>query len=202
MGVTRQYCGQVGNQKTCQIAVSFLSAATHQGSLAGGLPTGCVYRRTRRRTRFAGPKPVLPDDVTFQTKPETALQSPDPGNRCSTSTLSSSRRNVRSTLPLAVPNRPVRSIWPLRRHRRCVTAPRRVSAEDQHGLEPFFDQLLTDAGDCREAGAQRRGDLAVAPSFAALPCICFQQHARPGQLCAGCLPPWGRLSSSLSLFPR
>ena len=76
-----------------------------------------------------------------------------------------------------------------------------MSAGDQHGLEPFFDQLLTNAGDCREAGAQRRGDLAVAPSFAALPCICFQQHARPGQLSCRVLAAVEQAVQPLSLFP-
>jgi hypothetical protein len=55
----------------------------------------------------------------------------------------------------------------------------------QHGFEPFLDQLLTNSGDCREAGTQRRGDWAVAPSFAGLPDIGLQQDACPGQLSRG-----------------
>ena len=35
VGVARQYCGQLGKQDNCQVAVS-LSVATHQGSLPVG----------------------------------------------------------------------------------------------------------------------------------------------------------------------
>ena len=96
VGVTRQYCGQVGNQKTCQIAVS-LSAATHQGSLPVAyrlyLPKDSAEDPVRRT------KAGVPDDVTFQTKPEIALQSPTRATMFSSTTLSSSRRDVHSTLP-------------------------------------------------------------------------------------------------------
>src|ERR1700680_1689489 len=70
VGVTRQYCGQLGKQDNCQVAVS-LSVATHQGSLPVAyrlyLPKDWADDPIRRT--IAG----VPDDVRFQTKPETAL---------------------------------------------------------------------------------------------------------------------------------
>jgi hypothetical protein len=96
VGVTRQYCGQVGNQKNCQIAVS-LAAATHQGSLPVAyrlnLPKDWAEDPVRRTN--AG----VPDDVTFQAKPEIALQSPTRATMLSSTTLSSSRGNVRRAHP-------------------------------------------------------------------------------------------------------
>jgi SRSO17 transposase len=70
VGVARQYCGQLGKQDNCQVAVS-LSAANDHASLP------IAYRLylphewaddTDRRTQ-AG----VPDDVIFQTKPQIAL---------------------------------------------------------------------------------------------------------------------------------
>src|SRR6202008_2326247 len=71
VGVARQYCGQLGKQENCQIAVS-LSVATHQGSLPVAyrlyLPKAWADDACRRS--IAG----VSDDVGFQTKPEIALQ--------------------------------------------------------------------------------------------------------------------------------
>jgi SRSO17 transposase len=71
VGVARQYCGQLGTQDNCQVAVS-LSVATHQGSLPVAyrlyLPKEWADDAGRRAT--AG----VPDDICFQTKPEIALQ--------------------------------------------------------------------------------------------------------------------------------
>ena len=71
VGVARQYCGQLGKQDNCQVAVS-LSVATHQGSLPIAyrlyLPKEWADDAVRRA--IAG----VPDDVRFQTKPEIALQ--------------------------------------------------------------------------------------------------------------------------------
>ncbi len=70
VGVARQYCGQLGKQDNCQVAVP-LSLANDHASLPIAhrlyLPqawTSDAGRRTR-----AG----VPDDVTFQTKPRIAL---------------------------------------------------------------------------------------------------------------------------------
>jgi SRSO17 transposase len=71
VGVARQYCGQLGKQDNCQVAVS-LSVATHQGSLPVAyrlyLPKDWAEDAVRRA--IAG----VPDDVIFQTKPEIALR--------------------------------------------------------------------------------------------------------------------------------
>ena len=71
VGVARQYCGQVGKQDNCQVAVS-LSVATHQDSLPVAyrlyLPKEWADDPVRRA------KAGVPDDVVFQTKPEIALQ--------------------------------------------------------------------------------------------------------------------------------
>jgi SRSO17 transposase len=71
VGVARQYCGQLGKQDNCQVAVS-LSVATHQGSLpvAYRLYLPKVWADDPARRAIAG----VPDDVRFQTKPEIALQ--------------------------------------------------------------------------------------------------------------------------------
>jgi SRSO17 transposase len=70
VGVARQYCGQLGKQDNCQVAVS-LSAASDHASLP------IAYRLylphewcddPGRRTQ-AG----IPDDIVFQTKPQIAL---------------------------------------------------------------------------------------------------------------------------------
>ena len=71
VGVARQYCGQLGKQENCQVAVS-LSVATHQASLPVAyrlyLPQDWADDPARRAV--AG----VPSDVAFQTKPEIALQ--------------------------------------------------------------------------------------------------------------------------------
>ncbi len=70
VGVARQYCGQLGKQDNCQNAVS-LSIANHHASLPIGyrmyLPEEWVKDEERRK------KAGIPTDVTFQTKPEIAL---------------------------------------------------------------------------------------------------------------------------------
>jgi SRSO17 transposase len=70
VGVARQYCGQLGKQDNCQNAVS-ISAANHQASLPIGyrmyLPREWADDEERRR------KAGVPEDVTFKTKPEIAL---------------------------------------------------------------------------------------------------------------------------------
>ena len=70
VGVARQYCGQVGKQDNCRVAVS-LSAATWSSSLPIGyrlyLPKEWAEDAERRE------KAEVPEEVRFQTKPEMAL---------------------------------------------------------------------------------------------------------------------------------
>ncbi|MFY9662107.1 MAG: IS701 family transposase [Terriglobales bacterium] len=70
VGVTRQYCGQLGKQENCRVAVS-LSLATEQASLPVAyqlyLPESWAQERARRSR--AG----VPEEIRFQTKPEIAL---------------------------------------------------------------------------------------------------------------------------------
>jgi SRSO17 transposase len=70
VGVTRQYCGQLGKQENCRIAVS-VSLATAQTSLPATyqlyLPE--IWANDAERRRQAG----VPAEVRFQTKPEIAL---------------------------------------------------------------------------------------------------------------------------------
>jgi len=70
VGVARQYCGQLGKQDNCQVAVS-LSVANEAASLPVAyrlyLPQDWAADPVRRK------KAGVPESVTFQTKPEIAL---------------------------------------------------------------------------------------------------------------------------------
>jgi len=70
VGVARQYCGQVGKQDNCRVAVS-LSVATWSSSLPIAyrlyLPKEWAEDSKRRK------KTEVPKEVEFQTKPEIAL---------------------------------------------------------------------------------------------------------------------------------
>jgi SRSO17 transposase len=74
VGVARQYCGQLGKQDNCQVAVS-LSLANHHASLPVAyrlyLPEDWAADSKRRR------KTGVPEDVVFKTKPEIALEQID-----------------------------------------------------------------------------------------------------------------------------
>ena len=74
VGVARQYCGQLGKQDNCQVAVS-LSVANDAASLPIAfrlyLPEDWASDKARRRR--AG----VPEDVRFRTKPEIALEQID-----------------------------------------------------------------------------------------------------------------------------
>jgi len=71
VGVTRQYCGQVGKQENCRVAVS-LSLSTGEASLpvAWQLYLPEVWTQDKKRRASTG----IPAEIRFQTKPEIALQ--------------------------------------------------------------------------------------------------------------------------------
>ena len=71
VGVARQYCGQLGKQDNCQVAVT-LSIANHHASLpvAYRLYLPQVWTDEEERCRKAG----VPEDIDFKTKPEIALE--------------------------------------------------------------------------------------------------------------------------------
>src|SRR5438445_2301695 len=70
VGVQHQYCGQLGNEANCQVAVS-LSIANHSASLPVAwrlyLPKDWVEDGPRRD------KAGVPSGISFKTKPEIAL---------------------------------------------------------------------------------------------------------------------------------
>lgn len=71
VGVARQYCGQLGKQDNCQVAVS-LSLASKRGSLPIAfrlyLPEEWASDKTRRE------KAGVPAEIGFATKPQIALE--------------------------------------------------------------------------------------------------------------------------------
>jgi SRSO17 transposase len=71
VGVARQYCGQLGKQDNCQVAVT-LSIANHHASLPVAyrlyLPKEWMDEEERRR------KAGVPEDINFKTKPEIAVE--------------------------------------------------------------------------------------------------------------------------------
>ena len=74
VGVARQYCGQLGKQDNCQVAVS-LSLANHHASLPVAyrlyLPEDWATDSRRRC------KSGVPETISFKTKPEIALEQID-----------------------------------------------------------------------------------------------------------------------------
>jgi SRSO17 transposase len=71
VGVARQYCGQVGKQENCRVAVS-LSVTTQTASLpvAWRLYLPESWAQDRKRREQAG----VPEEISFETKPAIALQ--------------------------------------------------------------------------------------------------------------------------------
>ena len=70
VGVARQYCGQLGKQDNCQVAVS-ISVANEHASLpvAFRLYLPETWTKDAKRLRAAG----VPEEIRFQTKPEIAI---------------------------------------------------------------------------------------------------------------------------------
>ncbi len=71
VGVVRQYCGPVGKQENCRVAVS-LSVATEQASLpiAWRLYLPEIWAKDRKRRKETG----IPEELSFATKSTIALQ--------------------------------------------------------------------------------------------------------------------------------
>ena len=71
VGVTRQYCGVLGKQDNCQVAVS-VTLACEEGSLpvAWQLYLPQIWAEDKARRLKAG----IPADIAFATKPQIALQ--------------------------------------------------------------------------------------------------------------------------------
>jgi SRSO17 transposase len=70
VGVARQYCGELGKQDNCQVAVTLSVASEHASmpvALRLYLPEAWADDADRRA------KAGVPDDITFQTKPVIAL---------------------------------------------------------------------------------------------------------------------------------
>ena len=71
VGVTRQYCGQIGKQENCRVAVS-LSVTTETSSMPVAyrlyLPEAWAHDSQRRK------KAGVPSGVPFRTKPEIAWE--------------------------------------------------------------------------------------------------------------------------------
>jgi SRSO17 transposase len=71
VGVTHQYCGQLGKQANCQAAVSLSLASTHASLPVAYrlyLPKGWAEDKKRRK------KAGVPNEIAFQTKPKIALE--------------------------------------------------------------------------------------------------------------------------------
>ena len=70
VGVTRQYCGQLGKQENCRVAVS-VSLATEAASIpvAYRLYLPETWAHDEQRRKQAG----VPKEISFETKPEIAL---------------------------------------------------------------------------------------------------------------------------------
>jgi SRSO17 transposase len=71
VGVARQYCGQLGKEDNCQVAVSLSLASAHASlPVAYRLYLPREWTTDSARLRKAG----VPEDVGFRTKPEIALE--------------------------------------------------------------------------------------------------------------------------------
>jgi len=70
VGVARQYCGQVGKQENCRVAVSLSISTTHASlpiAWRSYLPESWASDRERRK------ETGVPQEISFQTKPAIAL---------------------------------------------------------------------------------------------------------------------------------
>ena len=71
VGVARQYCGQLGKEDNCQVAVS-LSIANPMPACRWAIV--CICRNSGRANDARRRKAGVPTDIRFKTKPEIALE--------------------------------------------------------------------------------------------------------------------------------
>ncbi|TIR15670.1 MAG: transposase [Mesorhizobium sp.] len=71
MGVARQYCGQLGKQDNCQVAVT-LSGANEAASLP--IAWRLYFPHSWAEDPEQRKKAKIPAEIPFQTKPQIALQ--------------------------------------------------------------------------------------------------------------------------------
>ena len=69
VGVSHQYCGAVGKQAQCQIAVELVVS---DGEVAAPVGGNFICRKPGPRICRAGRRRAFPQAVTFQTKPQIA----------------------------------------------------------------------------------------------------------------------------------
>ena len=75
VGVARQYCGQLGKQENCQVAVSLSLANAH-----ASLPVAYrLYLPQDWAADASAGEGRVPEEVEFKTKPEIALEQIAPG---------------------------------------------------------------------------------------------------------------------------
>ncbi len=99
VGVTRQYCGQVGKQENCRVAVS-LSVSTERASLpvAWRLYLPEVWAKDGTRRKETG----VPAEIRFQTKAgDCAGTNPSGGEARDSSRSRTDRRRLRNRYPVS-----------------------------------------------------------------------------------------------------
>jgi hypothetical protein len=119
----------------------------------------------------------------------------------SSTTLSSSRRNVHRARPLGgSEHASAASLASAAPSKMRVLAEAGECFGVSTASNPSSTSCWTNSGDRHQAGVQRRSDPAVAPSFPCLTCISLQQDAGPGQRPRRVLATLDQAIQTLSLF--
>ena len=162
VGVTRQYCGQVGKQENCRVAVS-LSVATNTASLpiAWRLYLPEVWANDRARRREAG----VPDEIAFDTKPAIAL------------------KQIRAAVAVDIPRAPVLADAAYGTDTKFREGITELELLYVVGIQSYGDRL--EAGRRTVAEARLEGDRASAETAAAEPEASTGLGPRTGARAAG-----------------